>query len=454
MRALLLMGPQIARRERRLLARLGVGLADEGVGVVRAIPRSAPLLAGEPVGMFESRVVYADSGLPFTLGLRSRVLAARVAQSGPPDQPSVQIVHCWGERTWSMGRLVARELRAALVLELWRTGLAARAARLANAGVPRGSGERRAARARFMVLAADPAIADECAAAGLAGCVQRVDWGTHPDEMARGEHTAHPAGTHIGAPGADPLAATAPPQGHAGSIGPPCSVVLLTPARAPTPADAAAIRGALGGLAVAARAIPELLIFADADALGRTPIWRWAGEAGLHERFTLLADLEGQRALALRCDAVVMPCAAGEQRSFVLDAMADGVLVLAARDAANAALTSETALLVAPTPGRAGRLSIGSGTGSDGGGTNWAGAHAWADALVGLLTDRARAAALRESARRVVLANRRASGHVRAVVDVYEQLAYRVGLTQGLSDTAVSAAATAARAAPPPRDER
>lgn len=432
MRVVQLMGPRLAQRERRLLSRLGVGLADEGVGVVRAVPRSVPALAGEPVGMFETRVTYADTGLPFTTGLRAGALAGEVLRAAPADQARVQVVHCWGERTWAMGRALARELSAALVLELWRTGLASRAGRMLAAERKAG---RAAARARFMVVAPDPAIADECAAAGLADCVHRAQWGTHPDESAHWEPgVAGAAGGEAGGEAGAPDGAEAPSPG-----GVPCSVVLLVPVRSLTSADAASIRAALQGLAVAARAIPELLVFADADSPSRSAVWRWAMESGLRERFTLQADLEGQRALALRSDALVLPCAAGEQRSFVLDAMADGVLVIAARDAANAALTSETALLV--SGGRSGGGgAVGAGAPGSGMPT---GPHAWADALVGLITDRERSASLRASARRVVLADRRASAHVRAVVECYEQLAYRVGMTQGLSDTEATRAAAA-----------
>ena len=73
-------------------------------------------------------------------------------------------------------------------------------------------------------------------------------------------------------------------------------------------------------------------LFVDAEAAHRTGIWPVARGLGVLDRLSLIDEMEGRRELVLRGDVLVQSDARGEQRSLVLDAMASGMIVLAAED--------------------------------------------------------------------------------------------------------------------------
>lgn len=182
MRAVLVLDSLFATRERELISRLEIGLADEGVRVAHAVPWTD--LIGQQAGLYSVSVGYVPTGLPFTLPQRARMLRETLQQvwdlpplpapaSGPNsddsangrlsgdgpsgvdlDQSPVQIVHAMGWNTpgalwanigdrasfghapsasprrighglnhaapiaWSVARQLACELRAGLVLEV------------------------------------------------------------------------------------------------------------------------------------------------------------------------------------------------------------------------------------------------------------------------------------------------------------------------------------------------
>jgi glycosyltransferase involved in cell wall biosynthesis len=162
--------------------------------------------------------------------------------------------------------------------------------------------------------------------------------------------------------------------------------------------DAGAIGAALEGLARVLPEAPELMVFAESDAIERARLWPLVKRLGITDRFTLSPDLEARRELALRADLLLLPEALGDHRTLTLDAMAAGMVVVAGADPMVTALRDgETARLVdAPRPER------------------------WAEALAWSLRNRADARALGLSAREHVRTCCRASGQVASVVDAYE----------------------------------
>jgi glycosyltransferase involved in cell wall biosynthesis len=126
MKILLLPSRAFLDAERSLLQLLAVGLADEGFAVVHGVPRVSPTqaeLRADSLGVFAPPVVYADRGLPFTEGLRARLLteALERSPSGPLSVAatgSVDLVHVFGQDAWSMAQRVARRAPARLVIEI------------------------------------------------------------------------------------------------------------------------------------------------------------------------------------------------------------------------------------------------------------------------------------------------------------------------------------------------
>jgi glycosyltransferase involved in cell wall biosynthesis len=146
-----------------------------------------------------------------------------------------------------------------------------------------------------------------------------------------------------------------------------------------------------------------MMVFADAEAARRTRLWSHARSLGILPRLSLIEELEGRRDLLLQGDLLIVPEAKGEQRSVVLEAMATGMIVVAARDEMVSVLQD----------GRTARLVPG------------ADARAWGEVLRDVLTHREKTRALTRSAAEYVRTQRRASEHVRAVLEAYRWLSGR-----------------------------
>jgi hypothetical protein len=357
MRVLILADEFFASREGGLLSRLEVGLADEGVRVVHAVPEG---MKSQPQAGMASRVLtYSPKTLILTRPLAVRKLGRAIAEMDQVDEPDdIDVIHVFGGSVWALGADLAVELGAGLALEVWRAGLIDRAREM-----------RVGASESPLLVAPDPAM-----------------------ERAIVNNTG---------PGA------APPVRLAawGVLTPPAQRQVFVPDRAPSVMlvgsgrDARALSAALEGLAVVVRDQPDLLIFCDALAARRAALWPLARKLGLLHNLSLIDEFEGRRDLLLHGDVLLQPEAHGEQRSVLLEAMAAGMVVVAAADPMVSYLQDGvTARLVQDQRSPA----------------------AWEAVLRETVGSPERSRALGTSGREWVRAHRRASDHVRAVLGAYE----------------------------------
>lgn len=352
MRILILADEVFASRERALVTRLEVGIADEGVRVVHAVPeRAAASLPGE---VYSQALTYSDGGLLISRAVRVRKIVQELSDTrAAEDERAVDIVHVFGGAAWSLGIELARQTGAGLALEVWRAGLVSRARTLRVTG-----------QLPPVFFSPDPAIERLLLTEDQGIAVRATPWGVHTPEECR---------------------------------------PILRAGRAPTAMvvgggrDLQAFGAALRGLAAAAREYPDLMIFMDPLPSRATPIARMARDLGLRRHLSMIEGLENRRDLLLQGDLLIQPESGGEQRSIVLDAMATGLAVVAAEDPLISTLIDGvTARLVRR---------------NDPGG--------WGAALKGILEDPEQTRRLVGSARQWVRQHRRASDHVRAVLDAY-----------------------------------
>ncbi|CAN5844195.1 hypothetical protein BH11PLA1_BH11PLA1_14040 [soil metagenome] len=402
MRALILPDADVLSREHALLARLEIGLADEGVRVFHGVPRARvdDTEAWDAPGVYSRAMPYTAAGLPLTLPVRSaafvRMLERAVAGEGGKSSAetastaarAVDVVHCFGAGSMRFGLALARRCGSAALLEVWnRAGVHAAGRALRRSGLG----------GRAMALAPDVRLFEYAQSVLGKKRVQLTPWGVHASE-----------------PG--------PPRVR--RAGEPLTVALVVSAEPAGQTEAAVrdVRAALQGVAFAAAKRPELLVFADAAAALRTPLARWARELGIESTLTLIPDMESRRELVLQADVMLVPQALGEQRTIVLDALGAGMLVAAQRDELVEAIDARTGALVLAR--------------SD--------AQAWAAALVGAGWSAERAAA----GRRYVLEERPAYAHALAVVRAYAQIAdARSELNEAVAQQSRSAASRARAAA-------
>lgn len=285
MHALILTDELFASRERGLLERLEVGLADEGVRVIHAVPDAAgPMLSPS---VYSRTLTYTPRTLPFTRGLALARLKRELEDFTQPMGEKIDVVHVFGGGAWGLGAALAKELDAALVLEVWRTGLVGRAR------------EMELSHGRTLFLAPDPHIER-----ALGGGVD-----TRPVRLAPWGALAEPGLRPILVEGQAPTA------------------MIVGSGR-----DVPAFTAALTGLAEVARVRPDLLIFCDAVAARRAGLWALGRRLGLLSQLSLIDELESRRDLLLQGDLLIQPDANGEARSVLLEAMATGSLVIAAAD--------------------------------------------------------------------------------------------------------------------------
>ncbi len=363
-----------------MLHRVEVGLADEGVRVLRAVPAScvgraaAGGTAGgaggawaDPIseGLYATTVVYTDRGLPFTAGLRAWALVEAFNVAAPPEAGApladVVLVCATGPHApavWRFGRRVARSAGARLVLEV--SGPAG----VRHAGALR---DLAAAGSPVRFIAPDPGLVAEVARVAPGARAALVPWGVHPAQPRppdeRGGRT--PTLAVVGA-GCDPRAAAAA-LGHAAGL------------------------------------LPGLMAMVDAPHAGAgrgADLWALAeGNPALAGRVTLVAQLEARRDLALDCDGLLLLDGSGAHRSIALEAMARGVVVFARPHVLNETLVDNVSCVFMPDPGASPGAALAAG-----------------QCIAGVLADGPRAAGLRASARDFVARQRTVSAQVRALL--------------------------------------
>lgn len=402
LRVLLLPEKSFAVRERALLERLSVGLADEGARVFQGVPGiglDADEVRSERLGVFATAVPFADQGLPWTESLRAGVLVAAIgkASGGGPGSigasrwggggggggrsgQGLQIVHALGRSTWEVAWQTAARYRssdagaAALVVEVFNRACVSDAASMAAKWSHRSHGP------AVWWNAADPALAAmlNIALAGVrGGAALRVTsnaWGVHVPEDPHSEIDPTRTGTVVLWCGSGLLGGRS--GGAARELG-----ALLEGLRARTESP----RG--------------LLVLANQPTADRLGLWKLARSMDLASCVSVVPQLTERWDLTLEADALVIPSTDGEQHGFVLDAMAAGMPVIArADDVASHLVDHETAVLVRePTAG------------------------AWRTATSEVLDQPTRAVALGSAARNFIREKRLASAWVAGVMKLYER---------------------------------
>lgn len=353
MRVLILADEIFASRERSLLVRLEIGLADDGVQIAHAIPARAASSVQElgSGSVYARALTYEDAPAPFASARRAKRLIEQLLEEDGFGRPDV--IHAFGGRTWPLAVELAERLESALALEVWRAGL-----------IPRARSVKAEDAAGLVFLAPDPALERALRDAGGDTTIRSALWGVHPPASAR----------------------RVLPEGEA------VSLMMIGGGR--SEADfIAAFEGAAGLL----ESHPGTILFVDASAATRAGLWSHARKLGVLEQVSLIEELEGRRDLLLHGDILIYPEARGEHRSVILDAMASGMLLLAAADPMISALQDGlTARLVSDRS-----------------------AGAWREGLASLLDDRPGARRLAASALQFVREHRRAIDHVRAVQSAY-----------------------------------
>jgi len=300
--------------------------------------------------------LYDARGLAFTRGIRARRLVEQL-QNLPraPDHQAVDVVHAFDD-SWPFAIEVARATGAALAVDFWSAAMTRKASAIRSAAHNV---------AGLVMLAPDSAIERLLQREVEGVSVRRTPWGVH-----------------------------CPAEAH----------TILQPDRAPslvlsaTGAESAPLEAAIEGLAQVLDKFDNAIVLCDAHAARKANVWPLIRRLGLDERFSMTSLLEGVRELPLKADILLMPEAAGEFKSFTLDAMAAGMAVVAMDDPSLSYLQSgRTARLVAgPDP------------------------MLWSEAILEMLEHPERARSLGESARRYVRAHHPVSVHVANVIDAYE----------------------------------
>ena len=365
MRVLLLADRSFATRERDMLARLEIGLADEGARVVRLSPI---VDVHDSEHSLSVRMQYHDRGGPLANLTRLRPILRDLEdlnlptrEGGDASRP-IDIVHAWGDESWGLAQDIARETGAALALDVWSIESLGAARRMfTDRATPKDGAPHPPT-----LFAPDSRMHDEIQRVIPSAPCRLVPWGVYVGEertpLARFESSF--------------------------------SIVLTGSGR-----DGAACLAALRAVGALKDEFPQMLVFVDASVIRRKHgMWREAQSLGLLDRLSVLEDVEGRRELVVQADILLQPEANAEHRTLTLDAMSCSMIVVAQADPAIGALKhNETAILVEnPTQG------------------------AWQSALRALLEDPPSGAALASRARAFIEQEHLASAHVRAVLSAYE----------------------------------
>lgn len=352
MRVLIIADESFAARERAMLSRLEVGLADEGVRIIHAVPRRAAQWHHPEV--FLQAVQYEDRGLIVSRAWRAQQLLASIERLGEGEAQPIDVVHAFGRGCWGVAIEAARQAEAALALEVADAASAVAAARLR---LPDGAAP--------LLLVPDATLERLIHAEAPRAAVRVAPWGVHTPSTPR---DALRDGRDV--------------------------AVMIDGSGG----DRAGMAACMEGIGAVAPRYPDLMFFAEAEAVRLSGVWPMVKRLGLSERFTLTPDMEARRELALRADALILPEALGEHRTLTLDAMAAGMVVIAAADPlVSVLIDGRTARLIERPDG-----------------------SAWAAALEWMLAQRDEARALAASAREHIRQHCRASTYIAAVIDAYE----------------------------------
>jgi len=301
MQVLMLADRSFARREHAMLRRLEVGLLDEGVRVVLAVPETVARLETDTLS---ASVTYVDRGPWYAARARTRRLIRQIEDLDPPLPDTegggpLDVVHAWGDECWNIAVDVAQSTGAGLAADLWSAGSIRRmgaAERRAGAGAPEAM--------RGVWLAPNVAIQHSAEESHHVWPIRLARWGVHPAEHPTQRYESRREEER-------PLALSVVSSGR----------------------DAGALTPLFGALAEMLEKGADLFVFLDSAAVEQHHnVWRHAEHARLLDRLSIIPDMESRRELLLQTDILVVPEAVGEVRSIVLDAMAAGIAVVARAD--------------------------------------------------------------------------------------------------------------------------
>ena len=366
MRVLMLADTSFATRERSLLARLEIGLADEGVRVVRVTPITpAPESLDNP---YLRWLKFAEPKSVLFAHLAARAVEEdlkALRELSPQDSEPVDLIHVMGDHAWATGNRLAHTLNAGLVHEVCTETALQRSIALARSLKSKDDEARR----RVCFLCPDDGVEQRLAAAAPWTNRRLAMWGVH----SSADHIRWPR--------------------RAGAL----SVLMLG-----TGNDIPSCRLALDGLARLRKAVPSLLVFLDAALVrSSSALWKHAERLKMLDILSVIDDTESRRELSLQVDAMIVPERLPEHRTILLDAMAHGSIVLAREGCPMTALRANQTAIV---------LERGD-------------ADEWERALHGLILEPGKSQALAQSAANFVREHRLASAHVRGALGAYESIA-------------------------------
>jgi len=363
MRVLILADRSFAARERDLLTRVQVGLIDEGIRVVEALPAE---VADPDANPLIPTIPYSDRVALLASRARTRRLIRSLQAIDPPLAPAatpfalVDVIHVFGETAWPLALAVAEITGAALAIEC-ASGQALRSV---------GAFEKSCASLETPVVgawfAANDPLARALESAHPRWPIAQAAWGTHERDRPFG---ARPPGT-------------------------PLSISIIASGD-----DPASILGLLAALAGCAHLPADAMMFLDAIAFERHPnLWRKARDLNLLDRLSLIDCMEARRDLVLQTDVLAIPEASGQSRSIILDAMISRLAILARSDPLIEATAVPDVAILAPV------------------GT----VDAWSDALTRLLANPEYRITLGAAARTYVLTHRPVHKQVEAILRAYQ----------------------------------
>ncbi len=363
--AVIIADASFAARERALLARLEVGLADEGVRVTHAVPYSHLALQqgqGTDFGIQSTVVPYQQQGFALTRRRRAGDLRAAI-DSATEEAVAVSVIHAFGSGCWRIAIELARQLRVPALFELWHPRLIPEAAALLES-----AGARSGTPVEFLVSEASVAAAMRSRAPQAK--VYSAAWGVHAPARPRGAFSGDRT----------------------------LGVAMLCDT-----GDPRAFGAALSGLIRATGGGPEFMVIAcieQGSGSRAGVLWSGARRLGVLDRFSLMSEVESRREPVLQADLLLLPEATGRQRTLTLEAMGSGVAIVAAADPFSETLVDgTTARLVSNlTP------------------------EGWAERIRTVAKEPQSSNDTLRAAHEYVRSKRTAAGHVADVLRVYQQV--------------------------------
>lgn len=354
MRALLLTDRDFTIRENPMVERLAVGLMGAGVSVARAAPEE--VAPWRETGL-SPRATFRDQQLRWGWPACARELAASLDTAGWGSDP-IDIIHVFGRGAWPLAFALARERGGSVVLEIWSTPLVERLPppkQRLTVGAYNTPSRSLAAALRSQV---EPRL------------VSHLPWGV----LAITDADVYP-----------PLS----------EIEKSISVVVVASGQ-----DVANCCNCLEGIAEVAKDNPQLSAFLATPTEAAGVLHAVCKELELDGVVSLVPLNAAARGLELQADILAIPEALGEHRSFCLQAIANGRIVVAVEDRVVDYLREETVTAAVEPGQRAG----------------------WEAALTKILAHPSEARDKATAARAVVREAYTASGQVEGVARLYERI--------------------------------